>query len=177
MRIIAGYLGGRVFDAPSGHRTKPMSSKMVGAIFNALGDVEGLTVLDPFAGSGALSFEAVSRGAKSAIAIDIDKGAISQIVNSANLLGISDKVKAIRANASGWSENNPDKLFDLVLCDPPYDDIQTKLLVKLSKHVSSGGLFILSLPPRFEINLPDHFKLLAKKDYGDSSLLIYRNML
>ena len=66
MRIIAGSLGGRVFKAPSGHRTHPMSEKIRGAIFNALGDISDLTVLDAFTGSGALCFEAVSRGVANA---------------------------------------------------------------------------------------------------------------
>jgi 16S rRNA G966 N2-methylase RsmD len=53
MRVIAGSLGGRPFESPHGHRTHPMSEKVRGAIFGILGDIEGLTVLDIFAGSGA----------------------------------------------------------------------------------------------------------------------------
>jgi 16S rRNA (guanine966-N2)-methyltransferase len=75
MRIIAGRLGGRHFASPQGRRTHPMSDKMRGALFNALGDIDGLSVLDAFAGSGALAFEAVSRGAGHAVAIDVDKSA------------------------------------------------------------------------------------------------------
>jgi 16S rRNA (guanine966-N2)-methyltransferase len=67
MRVVAGSLKGRIFNEPSGHQTHPMSEKVRGALFNALGDIEGLSVLDAFAGSGALSFEAVSRGAKSVV--------------------------------------------------------------------------------------------------------------
>ena len=74
MRIIAGYLGGRQFNSPRSNRTHPMSDKARGGLFNALGDISGLTVLDAFAGSGALSFEAISRGAESVIAVDIDVG-------------------------------------------------------------------------------------------------------
>jgi 16S rRNA (guanine966-N2)-methyltransferase len=59
MRIIAGELKGRNIQEPYGHRTHPMSEKVRGAVFNALGDIEGLAVLDAFAGTGALSFEAV----------------------------------------------------------------------------------------------------------------------
>jgi 16S rRNA (guanine966-N2)-methyltransferase len=77
VRIIAGSLKGRTFSEPHGHRTHPMSEKVRGALFNALGDIEGLTFLDAFAGSGALSFEAASRGAKSVIAIDKDGPAYS----------------------------------------------------------------------------------------------------
>ena len=103
MRIISGTLGGRHFDAPNGNKTHPMSDKARGGLFNALGDIKGLTVLDAFAGSGALSFEAISRGAKNAIAIDIDRSAITSVVKSAKELGVEDKIKTVRANASGWS--------------------------------------------------------------------------
>src|SRR5579883_2683533 len=106
MRIVAGTLGGRQFEAPKGHRTHPMSDKVRGALFNMLGDISGLTVFDAFAGSGALSFEAISRGAKSAVAVDIDKSAHKTILKNAKQLGVPAQLKAIRANASGWSDNN-----------------------------------------------------------------------
>ena len=70
MRIIAGDLKGREFKSPRGRTTRPMSEKTRGALFNTLGDIEGLSVLDGFAGSGALVFEAISRGAVSALAIE-----------------------------------------------------------------------------------------------------------
>ena len=60
MRVISGKFGGQLFDAPKGHRTHPMSEKVRGALFSVLGDISGLTVLDAFAGSGALSIEAIS---------------------------------------------------------------------------------------------------------------------
>ena len=72
MRVIAGRLGGRNFDSPKTQRTHPMSDKVRGALFNALGDLGGLTVLDAFAGSGACSLEAASRGATEVLAIDIN---------------------------------------------------------------------------------------------------------
>ena len=53
MRVISGWLGGRIFESPHGHRTHPMSDKIRGAVFGVLGDIKGLTVLDAFAGSGA----------------------------------------------------------------------------------------------------------------------------
>src|SRR5665213_4294431 len=128
MRIIAGSLGGRQFSSPRSNRTHPMSDKARGGLFNALGDINGLTILDAFAGSGALSFEAISRGAESVIAVDIDKNAYQAIQESITSLDLKDKVKVIRANISGWSDNNPDLLFDIVISTPPYDDLQPKIV-------------------------------------------------
>jgi 16S rRNA (guanine966-N2)-methyltransferase len=176
MRIISGSLGGRNFDAPAGHKTHPMSDKARGGLFNVLGDITGLTVLDAFAGSGALSFEAISRGARRATAIDIDGGANKSVVNGAQELNISNKIKAIRANASGWSDNNINETFDLVLCDPPYDMLQLSLLQKLSRHVGAKGLLVLSWPGK--LTAPEFVGLeqIKTQNYGDIQLVFYRRI-
>lgn len=174
MRIIAGHLGGQIFDAPSGHRTHPMSDKMRGALFNALGDITGLEILDAFAGSGALSFEALSRGAKSAIAVDSDKSAHRTVQENIAKLGLENQVKAVRANVSGWSDNNSQRQFDLILCDPPYDQLQLKLLQKLIKHVKSGGLVVLSWPGKLQVPQFMELDKVKDKNFGDAQLAFYR---
>lgn len=175
MRIIAGRLKGRQFDSPPGNRTHPMSDKVRGALFNALGDIDGLMVLDAFAGSGALSLEAISRGAASATALDIDRSAITTIVNNARALKVDDRIKATRAGASSWLETQPDLTYDLVLLDPPYDDLQPVALEKLASRARPGGVVILSLPPTADFHLPSSsFQLLSSKSYGDATLAFYR---
>lgn len=173
MRIIAGKLKGREFKSPHGHKTHPMSDKIRGALFNVLGDVEGLTFLDAFAGSGALAFEAISRGADSAVAIDSDKDAHKAMDENLKTLAL-DNVKAIRASASGWSENNQDAQFDIVLLDPPYDNLQINLLEKLAdRHVKPVGLAVLSCGGHVEP--PDlGLEIVAQKSYGDAQLVFYR---
>jgi 16S rRNA (guanine966-N2)-methyltransferase len=151
-----------------------MSDKVRGALFNMLGDVEGLTFLDAFTGSGAISFEALSRGAHSTIAVDIDKSAITIVDKNARKLGASKQIHAIQANASGWSDNNESMLFDIVVCDPPYDKLQLPTLEKLTKHLSPTGVYVLSWPGHAE---PPDFatlKLVTQKDYGDAQLLFYK---
>lgn len=176
MRIIAGSLGGRHFEAPKGHRTHPMSEKIRGGLFAALGDIDGLTVLDAFAGSGALAFEAISRGAESAVAIDIDKSAINTVVNSAQKLDISAKIKAIRANSSGWSDNNPDQKFDLIFCDPPFDQVKTNLLQKLTVHLKESSVFVVNLPGSVKPFELAGMKIVKAKDYGDAQLVFYKKI-
>ena len=83
MRIIAGELRGRQFNSPKGHRTHPMGDRVRTALFNTLGDISDLTILDAFAGSGALTFEAISRGAKSAVTLEIDYDAYEVIQQNA----------------------------------------------------------------------------------------------
>ncbi len=176
MRVVAGKLGGRQFESPRGHRTHPMSEKVRAALFSALGDIESLTVLDAFAGSGALSIEAVSRGASHAIAIDIDKGAADTIKRNVKSLGIEKLVKAIRANASGWSDNNHAAVFDIVIAAPPYDDLQPTLVQKMTKHTKSKGIFVLDWPGSRELPELDSMKMVANKNYGDAQLAFYRKV-
>ena len=176
MRIIAGELKGRIFHDPHGHHSHPMSEKARGALFNALGDIEGLTVLDAMAGSGALAFEAVSRGAKSALAIEEKRQPFKTLAQSVKDLGVQKQVKAINADAGGWSSHNHDKKFDIVLLDPPYEHLQLKLLAKLTNHAKKGGIVVVSwpgheLPPAF-----DTCHLITDKKYGDAQLVFYRKI-
>jgi 16S rRNA (guanine966-N2)-methyltransferase len=175
MRIIAGYLGGREYKTPRGHKTHPMSEKAKGALFNVLGDIEGLTFLDAFAGSGALALEAVSRGAASVAAIEKDGPAHSVIDDNVKDLKVGDKIKVSRANAGGWSIHNMEKRFDIVLLDPPYDHLQLDLLQTLIKrHVKKGGLAVLSFPGTEAIPDFDGVEVAADKNYGDIQLVFYR---
>lgn len=177
MRVISGSHGGRVLKSPGSFMTHPMSEKMRGALFAVLGDIKGLTVLDAFAGSGALSFEAVSRGARSALVIDNDRDAQNTIAENIISLGLSGKVELVSANASSWSKSNPGKLYDLILCDPPYkpyERLPFVLLERLPKHLRSGGTYVLSWPTSQPIlDLPG-LTPVSNKTYGDGQLVFYK---
>lgn len=176
MRVIAGYLGGRNFSSPGGHRTHPMSDKMRGAVFGVLGDVKGLTVLDAFAGSGALSIEAVSRGAKSAVAIEVDKRAHAVITGNIQALGIGGRIKAVRAYANAWSTRHQAELFDLIFVDPPYDNIPYRDLKSLPRHLSDNGTLVLSWPGNLEPLKFEGLTTVQAKNYGDGQLVFYQKI-
>lgn len=175
MRVIAGRLGGRNFDSPRGHRTHPMSEKMRGAIFGALGDIKGLTVLDAFSGSGALTIEAVSRGARSAIAIEVDPSAHSVIKSNLKNLELENRIKAVRAYAGAWSTRHQAEKFDLILLDPPYDNIPYRDLKRMPRHLAPGGTLVLSWPGKADPLKFEDLKVVLSKDYGDSQLVFYQN--
>ena len=175
MRIVAGELGGRFFNGPDSTATHPMAERVRGALFNSLGHIRGMTVLDAFAGSGALAFEAVSRGAASAVVIERDKRAQKIIAQNITMLGLENRVKLIRASASSWSETNQDVQFDLVLCDPPYHDLQLSTVSKLIYHVKPNGLMVLSYPGRESAPTVNGVVVVDKsKSYGDAALAYYR---
>lgn len=175
MRIIAGALKGRIFSAPTGHRTHPMSEKSRGAIFNALGDITGLTIVDPFAGSGAICFEAISRGASHATAIDSDRNAQHAISINITSLNLENKVSLIKANASAWLTTNNSK-FDILILDPPFKNLQYSLLEKLVYVVQASGTIALSWPGKHEIPKLVNTEQLQIKNYGDNTLIFLRKI-
>lgn len=175
MRIVSGTLGGRQFLSPKGNRTHPMSDKARGALFNALGDITGLTLLDAFAGSGAIAFEALSRGASHVTAVDIETNAYKAMVESAAGLGVSDRIEIIRANVGGWFKSSrQENRYDVVVCDPPYDAMQLPIIERLSSKVTVGGIIIVSLPPGARLIMPERCELVQDKDYGDMTLQFFR---
>jgi len=176
MRIIAGELKGLHFDSPKNPKTHPMSEKMRGAMFNVLGEVDDMTVYDAYGGSGALAFEAISRGAKNATITDIDKHAWAVIKANIDKLNIANRVKAIRANALSWSENNYTTQFDIVLCDPPYLAVKQNQLTQLAQNVRHKGLMVISLPSNMPLPKFEDMVLERDSDYGDGSLAFYRKI-
>lgn len=173
MRVIAGKLGGRTFDSPQTELTHPMSDKIRGALFNILGDIEGLQVVDVFAGSGALSFEAISRGAVHVTAIESDHKAQATIRSNIMKLGLADQITLVSTTAQTWLQTTA-ATFDVVLLDPPYDNRQEVLIVQLMERVSQGGLAVLSWPTDVQPPSMPHMNCVMQRTYGDAQLLFYR---
>lgn len=152
-----------------------MSEKMRGAIFGALGDIKGLTVLDAFSGSGALALEAISRGAATAVAVDMDPAAHKVITQNIVSLGVDERVKAIRAYAGAWSTRHQAQLFDIILLDPPYDNIPYRDLKRIPRHLKEDGVLVLSWPGKIDPLTFEGFKIVLQKNYGDGQLIFYKH--
>ena len=119
MRIIAGKWRGRPLEAPAGQGTRPTADRVREALFSMLlsrlGSFEDLRVADLFAGSGALGFEALSRGAASATFVENDARAAAIIRRNAGAFGAS--VQLLGGSALALPSSKP---FDLIFADPPY---------------------------------------------------------
>ena len=153
-----------------------MSEKARGALFNVLGDINGLRVLDAYAGSGALGFEALSRGTSFVQAVDQDRAAIKIIEANVADLGLSgDQIKVSQANITSWAGNYDQAPFDLVICDPPYDQIKPEVLTTVAGLLKPGGLLVVSHPDDAP-ELPE-LKLIDSKNYGDANLSFYRSLV
>ena len=126
MRIIAGSRKGHRIAAPKGSDTRPTGDRVREAAFNLIGPVDGATVLDLFAGSGAMGLEALSRGAETATFVEADARAaatIRQNLEKLRLTGArvvqSDAVRALAAEGSSGTK------YDLVLVDAPTTSTRT----------------------------------------------------
>lgn len=151
-----------------------MSEKARGALFNALGDITNLIILDAYAGSGAIAIEALSRGAKHVTVIDIDPEAVKTIASNLKSLDISSQVTLLRKNISGWSRNHQTTTFDIVIADPPYTDIRPDVIERLGRHVKPGGVYVLSWPGNETVRSFAGLEQLVVKPLGDIQLVFYR---
>ncbi len=120
MRIIAGQWRGRPLAAPKGDATRPTADRTREALFSMLasrvGSFEDLAVADLFAGSGALGFEALSRGAASCLFVEQDRAALDALRANAEKLGVRADIRATSVLALGPAP----KPLDVILMDPPY---------------------------------------------------------
>ena len=174
LRIIAGTYGGRLIEAPSGFATHPMGERIRNALFNMLGDISDKTLLDPYAGSGAVSIEAISRGAARAVAIEKDRKAQTTLTKNIASLGLENRIKVIRANCRAWSETSQDQQFDLIIADPPYNAVSLSTIALLIRHLKSTGTMILSHSGRESAPTVNGVVVVDNRSYGDAALAVYR---
>ena len=174
MRIIAGEAKGREIQAPKGSNTRPTLAKVKEAMFGMIQfDLLGASVLDLFAGSGALGIEAVSRGAKRAVFCDADRQAVAVIRANLKKLGFENRASVFQGDSLSVLERlaSEGAKFDIVLLDPPYEtDLETsalKLLDELSLLSPSAILLCehsKENPPVFT----ESYEVKKTKKYGDS---------
>lgn len=174
MRLISGKLGGRVIEGSGTDRTHPMSERIRGSLFNIIGnEIEDASVLDAFAGSGALGLEAISRGAKSATFIERDRVAQNIIANNIKTLHLSEVTKLVKAPVASWLEGD-EVQYDFIFADPPYHDTQLSTVGKLVKALKPNGLMVLSYPGRGEVPTYLGVVVVDNRRYGDAVLIFFR---
>ena len=173
LRIISGALGGLPLESPSGHRAKPMSERIRGALFNALGDIDGLKVLDAFGGSGAVGLEALSRGAERVIICEDDPREAKTIGRNIEKTNAASKVRLSDYSVYTAIRNWPEE-FDLIIADPPYKDFAKHRLEKLLIALKPNGLIAVSYPSELEVPVMAELKPIKQKTYGKAALAFYR---
>jgi 16S rRNA (guanine966-N2)-methyltransferase len=174
IRIISGKFGGRFIEAPDTSRTHPMGERIRNSLFNILGDISDKTVLDAFAGTGSIGFEAISRGAESVTFIERDRIAQKVIQQNIDLLNVHNTAKLIKSSVAAWDETSADQRFDLIFADPPYHDTQFSTVSRLFTHLNPNGLMVLSLPGRESAPTVNGVVVVDNRSYGDAALAFYR---
>ena len=173
MRVVAGIYGGRRLRAPNGLATRPTADRVREALFSMLGSVEGMRVLDLFAGSGALAIEALSRGAREAVFVDSARRAVEAV--EANLAGLGIEAAVHRRDALAYIDGVDEELrFDLVFVDPPYD-AAVRLAPELSQGLppilSADALIVSESDKRFPLELTLPLRL--ERIYGDTRIALH----
>lgn len=176
MRLIGGKFGGRYLATPGTSRTHPMSERVRGSLFNILGDLSGKTVLDAFAGTGSLGFEALSRGAEHATFIEKDRVAQKVLQENCESLEVVNNTKIIRTSVSNWANTYEGPDFDIIFVDPPYHDMQFSTVAKLPRYMKKNGLMVLSHPGRESAPTVNGVVVVDKRSYGDAALAFYRRI-
>jgi 16S rRNA (guanine966-N2)-methyltransferase len=175
MRIIAGRLRRRTLRAPQGLETRPSTDRTRESLFNLLQsrlDFNGVGVLDLFAGTGALGFEAISRGAGSVLFVEENPKVLKVARQNAEELDVVNACTFIRADAVAYLKRYSGPPFDLILADPPYELEALPRLPDLAlRHVAPGGFFSLEHDARHSFE--DHPLLETSRAYGRTIVSVF----
>jgi 16S rRNA (guanine966-N2)-methyltransferase len=172
MRVIAGEHGGRRLTAPKGAETRPTADRVREALFSALGDVSDRTVLDLFAGSGALGIEALSRGAARATFVERARPALAALRGNLEALGIEAEVHAGDARAFVRNASQAGRTYDLVFVDPPYRDAERLASeLDLASVLAPEGRLVTESDRRTPLD--NGLPLLFERRYGDTLIRIH----
>jgi 16S rRNA (guanine966-N2)-methyltransferase len=171
VRIVAGeHRGARIF-APKGRETRPTSDRVREAAFNLIGPVDGASVLDLYAGSGAMGLEALSRGADSAVFVENDRDACRAIDRNIEKLGVRGARVVRRDVLQALASER--RTYDLVLCDPPYDFADHDRLAAYLAHVlAPDGLLVYESGAR-ETPEIQGLRLRTSRTYGSARLTLF----
>lgn len=187
LKLTGGEFRGRMIQTPSGFGqdvVRPTQARLRQALFNSIQmTIPDAKVLDLFGGSGALGFEALSRGASQVVFIEEARLALKLIEKNATDLKVQDRVRIISDDVANTARRVAHFApFDLVLADPPYEKgWENRLLQELNweELLVEDGLFVLEWGVQKSVvsELPERVPFLIKireKDYGDSMLTTYR---
>jgi 16S rRNA (guanine966-N2)-methyltransferase len=181
MRIIAGQRRGHKFDGPRDQVTRPTSDLVRESVFNILGEaVEGLLVIDLFAGTGALGLEALSRGASRAVFVERNRENAALIRRNIATLRYEDRAQVVVADAYRWAKGYvpADDEPVAVFIDPPYADYEDhpdrvgKLLEGLIASLPDGSIITSESSKRLDVEILPDLEAWDVRKYGGTQVAI-----
>lgn len=179
-RILGGDLRGRKLEVAPGRITRPLKALARRSLFDSIQDrIPGARVLDVFAGTGAIAFEALSRGAEHATLVEAGRPALAALTRNVAALGLRDRVTLVARDAVTFSPP-PGTQYDWIYLGPPFPFFRgpgrpqlLELLTRTPAWLARGGLLVLETPNgEPEISLPS-LQVERVKDHGASVLTHY----
>lgn len=184
MRIVAGRFRGKKLNSPVGQAIRPTTDRVRESVFNLLMSrlgptLDGVRVLDLFAGTGAIGIEALSRGADYAVFVETDATARGLIREHIIAFGVAARSKLLRRDATDLGPVGNLTPFDLVFLDPPYGQgLGEKALASAvaGGWIAPGATIVSEDTAKSAIDPPDGFAVEDERRYGDTAvrLLEYR---
>lgn len=181
LRLIAGVWRGSKLNFADGDGLRPTSERVRETLFNWLAPhIKGAHCLDLFAGSGALAFEALSRGAATAYAIDTNRQAVAIMQSEARRLG-AHQLSVCSADALRWLASQPlahgESRFNIVFLDPPFaSDFLPEVVVTLEQSglLAVDARIYIELPGEADLPaMPAHWQLLKQRRAGNVQYLLF----
>ncbi len=175
MRIISGKYGRRRFDVPTGITARPTTDMARENLFNVLNnfiDFDGITALDLFAGTGAISFELLSRGAAAVTAVEMARTQTA-FINKVKAMLADDNLTVVKGDVFKFIDSCT-RRFDLIFADPPYDlprFADVPRLVLDSPVMGPGSIFVMEHPREHDFSALPHF--MQHRAYGKVNFSIF----
>ncbi len=169
----------RIKSVP-GDSTRPITDRVKESLFNILGnDIAGSQFLDLFGGTGSVSIEALSRGARYVRILELNAIALRTIKENLEHTHLSDKAKVIKTDSLIYLKNNPDQSFDYIFIAPPqYKSMWIKTLHILEDNIDwlhENGWIIVQIHPIEEEDITsEHLQLFDRRKYGSTLLLFFQ---
>lgn len=177
IRIGSGELAGRIIEQPKTFKTRPLTSKVRASIFNRLGDIKGLTVLDAYAGSGAFGIEALSLGAAHVTFIEKSRTVAKVITSNVETLDLASKAEVLVEDVASTLKKASIGQFDIILADPPYAEIQEEDLNIMFYKLVEHGIGIVSHSSRVATPQFSSVEFIDARSYGDTTISYYRGKI
>ena len=169
LRIVAGKWRSRVLPIVDAPGLRPTSARIRETLFNWLGDrIVGANCVDLFAGTGALGFEALSRGASHVTFVDTSRAVVDALHTACEALSAGASAEIVRQDAEGFLTSRPDARFDVVFLDPPYAaNVLPDLLHRVTSHLTDTAFVYFELPrAQDRTELPAGWSVIRDKTAG-----------
>lgn len=176
MRVITGSARGRRLITLDGDDVRPTTEKVKEALFSIIQfEIEGRRVLDLFAGSGQLGIEALSRGAKNAVFVDLSKKSAEVVKKNLESTGFEKSAVVLNTDSISFLRTRAEK-YDIAFLDPPYrTGLLKQALDNIERVMSDGGVIIAECP--YDEEFPEYagsFLKTKEYKYGKIKLALYR---